>query len=273
MSKARAFFLFLAFLLLWGAAFRDGGALSAQEAESAGAEFGEIPPSEQPSEYPEDPLPEIPPESPPETLPEIPPEDTYPAGPENNAPEEEYPDDYPDDDEVPAEDYTGFIPDLYSKGDSFFSINLGLLFPTIFPEINNRHNLTIPNYTGFLSYNYFLNAHWYIGGEIGGMFANTKGKNMLFIVPIGIRGGYQFVVGRFEFPVGIALGFAPQRYLDFGYPGFYLKAGGAAYFRFNPDWSFGINSYWWWVPQWFRDPSYNVNGNFMELTLSARYHF
>jgi hypothetical protein len=261
--KARAFFLFLAFLLLWGTVFRDSRALSAQEAESAGA--GEITPSEQPiSESPEE-YPADPPYEPP-------PQDNYP---ENNYPEDEYPnDDYPDDDdEVPAEDYTGYIPDLYSKGDSFFSINLGLLFPTVFPEIKTGHNLDIPNYTGFLSYNYFITSHWYIGGEIGGMFATTKGKNMLFIVPIGIRGGYQFVVSRFEFPVGMALGFAPQRYLDFGYPGFYWKGGGSAYFRFNPDWSFGINAYWWWIPQWFRDPAYNVNGHFMELTLSARYHF
>lgn len=263
MQRARAFILMLTLLLLWGAAFQNRGTvLSAQE---TGAEEPDAVPPE---------FPEAPGES----------GDPYPAGNggeswEEPPPPEEPPFEepgFPDDDgegEVPSEDYTGYIPDLYSRGDQFFSINLGLVFPTLFPEIHNGHNLNIPDYTGFLSYNFFINAHWYAGAELGGMFATSKGKNMLFIIPIGIRGGYQFVAGRFEFPVGISLGVAPQRYLDHGYPGFYMKGGGSAYFRFNPDWSFGLNAYWWWVPQWFSDPAYNVNGNFFEVTLSARYHF
>jgi hypothetical protein len=252
----------LTLLLLWGAAFQNRGTvLSAQE---TGAEEPDAVPPE---------FPEAPGES----------GEPYPAGNggeswEEPPPPEEPPFEepgFPDDDDggVPSEDYTGYIPDLYSRGDQFFSINLGLVFPTLFPEIHNGHNLNIPDYTGFLSYNFFINAHWYAGAELGGMFATSKGKNMLFIIPIGIRGGYQFVAGRFEFPVGISLGVAPQRYLDHGYPGFYMKGGGSAYFRFNPDWSFGLNAYWWWVPQWFSDPAYNVNGNFFEVTLSARYHF
>jgi hypothetical protein len=66
---------------------------------------------------------------------------------------------------------------------------------------------------------------------------------------------------------------APQRYLDQGYLGFYLKGGASVYFRFNPDWSFGLNSNWYWLPQWTKDPSKNVDGNIVDLTLSVRYHF
>jgi hypothetical protein len=257
MRKAVAFLLCFVFFMLWGAAFHKGGDLSAQEAgaeaSGPGTGSGEEPGTEEP-------------------------EDQYPGAgeyPDDEYPDDDYPDDeYPEDDDegIPSEDYTGYIPDMYTKGDQFFSVNLGLLIPTVFAGVP-YHNLDIPDFTGFLSYNFFIDARWYVGGELGGMFAGTRQKNMLFIVPIGIRGGYQFVVGRFEFPVGAALGLAATRYLDHSYPGFYMKGGGSAYFRFNPDWSFGFNVYWWWVPQWFGDKKYNVDGNYLEITLSARYHF
>jgi hypothetical protein len=105
------------------------------------------------------------------------------------------------------------------------------------------------------------------------MFAGTLEKNMYYAVPFGVRAGYQFLWGRFEFPVNLFLGAVPQKYRDKGYFGLILKPGASAFWRFNADWSFGLNLAWWWVPQWTDAPSENVQGNFLELTLSARYHF
>jgi hypothetical protein len=102
------------------------------------------------------------------------------------------------------------------------------------------------------------------------MFAQTLAKNYLFVVPIGLRAGYQFIAGRFEFPLSLMVGFAPQKYLEDGYFGFFMKPAVSAFWRFNPDWSFGVKTAWWWVPQWAENTVY---GNFLEITLSARYHF
>jgi hypothetical protein len=66
------------------------------------------------------------------------------------------------------------------------------------------------------------------------------------------------------------VGFAPQTYLEKKYLGFFVKPGVSAFWRFNPDWSFGLNAAWWWVPQW---AARTVHGNFLELSVSARYHF
>jgi hypothetical protein len=172
-------------------------------------------------------------------------------------------------------DWSDYMPSLYSRGDQTFIISLGLIFPVVFLE--NRaaitHNLFPVGGTGYLSYNYFLSGNIFLGGEVGVMFDSTLRKNTLFIIPIGFRGGYQFILNRFEFPLALTIGFAPQRYLDLNYLGFFLKPSASAFFRFNPDWSFGINTAWWWVPQWTAEKDKNVDGNFIDLTLSARYHF
>jgi hypothetical protein len=178
--------------------------------------------------------------------------------------------------EIPIEsDWSDYMPSLYSQGDQTFTISLGLIFPVVFLK---KGEAITPNIfpvggTGNLAYNYFINSHFFVGGEVGVMFDSTLRKNTLFIIPIGLRGGYQFIIKRFEFPLALTLGFAPQRYLEQNYFGFFLKPSVSAFFRFNPDWSFGINTAWWWVPQWTSEPDKNVDGNFMDVTLSARYHF
>jgi hypothetical protein len=173
-------------------------------------------------------------------------------------------------------DWEIYAPEFYSRGDQTFIISLGLIFPTLFFNQGEviSHNFSPPlGGTASLSYNYFLNSHVSLGGEIGGMFNYTVGQNTVFIIPIGARLGYQFVYRRFEFPFTLTVGIAPQRYLDQGYFGLFVKGGGSVYYRFNPDWSFGANANWSWFPQWTKDSKNNVDGNIVDVTISARYHF
>jgi len=58
----------------------------------------------------------------------------------------------------------------------------------------------------------------------------------------------------------------------------YLKATASAFFRYNPNWSFGVNADWGWFPQWPKEdgkraPEKDVDAHFIGVTLSARYHF
>ncbi|MCL2805500.1 MAG: hypothetical protein FWD26_06145 [Treponema sp.] len=166
--------------------------------------------------------------------------------------------------------------DIYVRGDQFFSISLGTIFPTIFV---NEGELLDMNFSppvggmGTLMYNYFLSSKFFAGGEISGAFINTLRKNSLFLVTLGIRTGVQFVAGRFEFPITLSLGMCWHTYLDFGYYGFYLKGGVGAFFRITSEWSFGLTADWGWYPQWTENKSRNVDGNFVNVMLSARYHF
>jgi hypothetical protein len=196
--------------------------------------------------------------------------------------DETIPDDYDSDDDSQSEsDFGGFIPDLYTKGDQTITISLGTVFPTVFYNNGKEiaHNIS-PPVGGLLSfaYSYFLGPHLFLGGEVGFATAYTLGESALFIIPIGFRAGWQFVFWRFEFPIYATIGIAPQRYLDLGYFGMYLKGAVSAYYRFHPKWSAGLIVDWSWYPQWTmkdgkRTPEKDVDGNFIGVILSARYHF
>ena len=170
-------------------------------------------------------------------------------------------------------DYVSYRPSLYTRGDKTFAISLGTVFPTVFGGIGgNDHGFKPVGGTGSLAFSYFLNSNLFVGAELSGLFLGTKGGNMFYMIPIGARIGYQFIIKRFEIPLTFMIGGAPQLYLEENYFGLFIKAGASAYWRFNPEWSFGLNAFWWMVPQWPKEGP-NVLGNFVELTLSARYHF
>ncbi|MCL2042927.1 MAG: hypothetical protein FWG89_02175 [Treponema sp.] len=198
---------------------------------------------------------------------------------------EEEDDDYEEEpgyiESIPMEDWEGFVPEMYSQGDQIFTITAGTVFPLffVFKDGEKRdHNFKPPvGGTGSLSYNFFINANLFFGAEIGFTFNSTLRNHMVYFIPIGMRAGWQFVVGRLEFPLYAVLGFAPIRYNTLSYTGFFLRGGGGAYYRFSPDWSFGINTDWNWYPQRPKDDgsqlNKNVDANILGLTLSARYHF
>jgi len=172
-------------------------------------------------------------------------------------------------------DWDYLMPPLYSQGDKTFTISLGLVFPTMWYHnqelVDSKLNAT--GGTGALGFNYFLNSNIFLGGEIGGLFNGTIAGTMLFLVPIGLRGGYQFVAGKFEIPLSLTVGIAPVRHMAQEYFGMFIKGGSSLYYRYSPDWSFGLNAYWMWVPQWPADRTKDVYINFIDLTLAARYHF
>jgi len=187
-------------------------------------------------------------------------------------------------DETPSleTDWDGYITELYSNGDQTFTISAGVIFPTVFNDYTGKvitHNFFPVGGAGTLAYTRFLGAHYFLGVEIGVNFNYTLGKNTIFIIPIGARTGWQFIFRRFEFPVSLAIGIAPQRYLSLSYtPGMYVRLGASGFFRFSPEWSFGLNTDWNWYPQWPRKdgervPKEDVYANILTVTLAARYHF
>jgi len=173
-------------------------------------------------------------------------------------------------------DWDLYTSDLYVRGDQTFVITLGTVFPLMFVNngklLENKINPPIGG-TGSLSYNYYLNSMFYIGGEVGGMFLPTIGRNTVFIIPLGIRGGMQFIAGRFEFPIFLSLGMTWHNLLNQGYYGLYSKIGAAGFFRATSEWSFGITAQFGWFPEWTKDSNKNVDGFFLDTMLSARYHF
>jgi hypothetical protein len=177
-------------------------------------------------------------------------------------------------DDDPEWDY--YYDDIHSKGDQTFIISLGTVFPTVFVSESSviEHKFSPPvGFTGSLSYHYYFYSSIFLGAEAGFMILPTLGGNTLFMIPLGIKGGYQFNYRKFEFPVSMTLGVSWHRYLSMGYFGFYMKGGGAAFYRVSNSWSFGLNANWYWFPERTGTKSDNVHGNMLDLTLCARYHF
>jgi hypothetical protein len=171
------------------------------------------------------------------------------------------------------------MADTYARGDQTINISLGVIFPMFFFFRDNEERLHGHGWgpvggAGFLAYNYFLGPNIFIGGEIGFKFNSTVGGNIVFLVPIGARAGWQFTRGRFEFPIALTVGVAPQRILEFDYFGFFAKAGASGFYRFTPEWSFGLNADFSWYPQRPRAGRlYNVDATILGVTIAARYHF
>ncbi|MDR0539040.1 MAG: hypothetical protein LBG74_00835 [Spirochaetaceae bacterium] len=174
----------------------------------------------------------------------------------------------------------------YTKGDKTFGISVGTLIPLFFVQNNGRvaagygegsDNVHIKiGGTGSLAYTHFLTPHIFLGGELQGAFAGTLSEKLLYIIPIGIKGGYQWTLSRFEFPLSLTLGMATQVYTASSEPvywGLFLRPQGAVFFRINHDWSFGLSAGWWWVPEWAETRSKSVDGHFLDIMLTARYHF
>jgi hypothetical protein len=173
------------------------------------------------------------------------------------------------------DDWSGYMPTLYSFGDQTFNISLGIAVPAFFVDLDGNYlprKMTIGG-AGSLAYDFYFGPNLFAGAELQGMFAGTTGKHMLYIVPINVRAGYQFVIKRFEIPLSLGLGIAPQKFLEGSHLSFFLKPRAAVFFRFNPDWSFGINTAWWWIPQITKNPAESSHGHFFEASISARYHF
>jgi hypothetical protein len=202
--------------------------------------------------------------------------------------QDEYEEDEEDDDSGYREDisvdddWDGYISELYSRGDQTIIISPGINLPVFFIKNGQKipHHID-PPIGGIISlgYNYFFGAHYFLGGGISFYFDHTLGQNTVFFIPIGLRTGWQFVVRRFEFPLDLTGGVIFHRYLTNSYTGYFLKAGASAYFRFNPDWSFGLSTDWSWFPErpedakGQKDPSKNIDAHIVGITFSARYHF
>jgi len=172
-------------------------------------------------------------------------------------------------------EWEGYSGSLYNRGDQTFSINLGTIVPLFYLRANGEtaENKTNIGGAGSLSYNYYFSPYFALGGEFGGMFSGTIGGNMLFVMPFGLRFTTQIIKTPFEFPLSVMVGAASHGYLDTDYFGLIVKPAAGAYWRYSPDWSFGVNATYWWVPQWTGDDATTIYGNFLEVTLTARYHF
>ncbi|MFI3258442.1 MAG: hypothetical protein R3Y36_09115 [Spirochaetales bacterium] len=156
---------------------------------------------------------------------------------------------------------------MNQKGDQFIALKLDVNIP-----YRPFENLKVGG-SGSLGYHHFLTSEFTIGGNVSFAYTTTIGSNVFYFVPFMFTASYQFTAGKFEIPISLEIGGALQNYLDRTYFGLAVRPEIAAYYRYSPDWSFGIQTGVYILPQWYSNSEYNYTGIIQDVGLSVRYHF
>jgi hypothetical protein len=184
-----------------------------------------------------------------------PPPSETPANPPSNAPE--------------------LPPSQYTLGDQTLMITAGVFLPLfLLPTGTALLAGSTPQLTvggeAFLTWAAYVAPQIRLGAELGGAFSFDPNGNLLLMLPLIVKASYVFTFYPFELPVSLGVGMNILKYTDQYYVDLLLKPGASLFWIFNSSWAFGLNLNWWFDMQM---SSNSRIGNFLEISLSAIYHY
>jgi len=169
----------------------------------------------------------------------------------------------------------------YALGDQTLSINAGLFVPLFLiptgtwllaPTDSGLPHLSLGG-VGSFSWAAYVSPNIRVGADLGGTFSFSPNANALLMLPIVIKGAYVFSFYPFELPVSFGVGMNIIKYVDQTTIDLLLRPGASLYYVFNSSWSFGLNLNYWFDMQFAADPTQSRIANFLEVSLSALYHY
>ena len=165
-----------------------------------------------------------------------------------------------------------------SLGDQASTISAGVILP-LFTVLLNDNRVTDTQLTvggmGSLTYSFYLSANIKLGLQLGGTFQWDINRNLLYMIPISVKGSYEFhPYSRLTIPVHLALGINMTSWKEEFTVDPLIRPGFGIYFDWNIEWSFGMDFTYWFIPQLgSSDKRFNSLGNFMDINIGAEYHF
>lgn len=159
-----------------------------------------------------------------------------------------------------------FVYKANQKGDQYAKLSLSVDLPIRPTQLNIGGS-------GSLGYGYAITDNIFVGGDVSFAYSTTIGSNVMYFIPFMARFTYQFVAGKFEFPLSLGFGGAIQSYIDRTYFGMILHPEIGAYYRFSSDWSFGLSAGAFIIPQIYKKSSNNYVGVISNISLGVKYHF
>ncbi len=175
----------------------------------------------------------------------------------------------------PPEGEDAPVVSAYSMGDQVLSLSLGPFIPLFFlanDGIVSSTNLTVGG-TGSIAWSAYLTGAIRVGAEIGGVFAFSPNMNVLLMLPILARAQYVMTFFPIEVPLSLGVGMNIVKYDDLATIDLLIKPGASAMWIYDSKWSFGLNLAWWWDMQFSPEPAKSRTGNFLEVSLTALYHY
>jgi hypothetical protein len=168
------------------------------------------------------------------------------------------------------------VVSAYGLGDQVFAISLGPFIPLFFlPNVGPAGtNLTLGG-TASIAWSAYVSGSFRVGAEVGGVFDFSRPNlNPLLMLPILARAQYVMTFYPFEVPLSLGVGMNIVKYGELKNIDLLIKPGASFMWIYDSKWSFGLNLAWWVDLQFYpNDPTQNRVGNFLELSLSALYHF
>jgi hypothetical protein len=161
-----------------------------------------------------------------------------------------------------------YVYKINQIGDQFIHLGINVNIP-IQPDTDQ---LKVGG-SGSLGYQRFVLNNLCVGGNVAFSYDKTIGSNVFYYVPVMGNVTYQFTRGKLEFPISLNIGGAFENYSDRFYFGLVVKPEIGAYWRYSADWSFGLHSGVYILPQWYEDTSDNYTGIITDIGVSVRYHF
>jgi hypothetical protein len=173
------------------------------------------------------------------------------------------------------------ITKLFNPGDKYFSISLGAEYGmfnmnpiTGAFESSNLNESKWPGGTAALEWSFFVSPGFALGGDLGASVNFTPSGRGLYIVPITLKASYFFSNLPWEFPVSLGFGPCITTVSDASHVDMFVKPQAGIFYRVTPDWSFGGNLSWWVIPQiYWKHKDQDRIGNFVQLSMTALYHF
>ncbi len=163
----------------------------------------------------------------------------------------------------------------YLAGEQLIGLAAGLHIPTFLLPVTDHGASNLDLGISFtFSYQYFVSRGFGIGGSISGTDNGTIGGNSVFTAPLGVTASYWWAKLPFEFSVLSEAGAYLMHYNNSNVIDPFAKAGAGIYWRAVASWSFGLQAYFWLIPEIHYGSYADLTqyGGFVETSLAAIYH-
>lgn len=174
------------------------------------------------------------------------------------------------------------IPPTYILGSQNIIIRGGPFIPLFFNNLTTGEiepaNLWVGVKFGF-QWQGYLSNEWSIGGEISGSLCFSPNFNILWLLPLGVKGTYTIHIHPFEFPLSLTVGACLESFIDSSRIDFFAKPEIAGFWKIDATWGVGLSIGYLWIPQLSSDDQESVQsgqsylGNFLDISIGLSFYF
>ena len=174
------------------------------------------------------------------------------------------------------------IPPTYILGSQNIIVRLGPFVPLFFNNLNTGEIEPANLWTGVkfgFQWQGYLSNEWSIGGEINGSLCFSPNFNILWLLPLGVKGTYTIHMHPFEFPLSLSVGMCLESFLDSSRIDFFAKPEIAAFWKIDATWGVGVCIGYLWVPQLSSEDQESIQsgqsffGNFLDISVGLSFYF